>query len=69
MIDAHLLHLEDIERDVAEVRRRLAVVDRKLQWVTAPSRIAELEREGAHLLDMLEDLAREEQAVQRPPAA
>jgi hypothetical protein len=69
MTDTHLPHLEDIERDVAEVRRRLAIVDRKLQWVTAPSRIAELEREGSHLLDMLEDLAQEEQAVQRPPAA
>jgi len=69
MTDARLLHLQAIEQDVAEIRRRLAVVDRKLQWVTAPSRIAELEREGARLLDMLEALDREGQNVEWPPAA
>jgi len=69
MTDTHLLHLEDIECDVTEVRRRLAEVDRKLQRATTDTRIAELEREGNHLLDMLDDLDREKQAIQRPPAA
>ena len=69
MTDARLLHLQAIEQDVTEIRRRLAAVDRKLQWVTGPSRIAELEWEGAHLLDMLEALDREGQTVEWPPAA